>query len=610
MSFQKQMLSQYNDLHRDKFNQELLERSDDKIIEKLYKLILSCQREQPRLVFKVKSFRVIENYSEIQRILHDYEESTIKGKNKKKINSYDYIDLKDTDMKLVEVVYHIEAKPTRDIPSGMYDLVNYICVPRIVDKYYFKIAGTYYSALQQIIEASTRNSGGNANNKKLKCNSYVVFATKFNSKLTIQHKGISLTNIDNEIVPCNNYLFSAFSKLFNIFKYYLAKYGLYGTLDLIGIGRYLKIYDIHTVKEYDDWYTFRTTNKNIFVSVQKMVYDKEDIVQSIVACICNNIEKGAEYEDIFTRDYWLKSLGNEFNNATVEKGESLLCSLEGTYDLITKEELRLPEEKKKDIYSVLLWCMEEYKILSTRDNLDLDYKKFGYDTYIASLYGMKLMTIIYSLSDLAAKNKLNIERVLKQMRGINPYLLIDKMTKCQLINYKNNVNDLDSLSSLKFTYKTISPDDDKKNRYKNGKKKKKSMSKNTMPYAYKTTHPSHIGRIDMDSSSKTDPGVSGILAPLGDSYNGFFSDKPEPVTWDDEFKQFLSEVDKLYNLQNILIAKKELIGQDTTEQQQFVACSIEMANYIMQPVNEVANMRIPQFETIPLEEGGIIYYVR
>ena len=65
MSFQKQMLSQYNDLHRDKFNQELLERSDDKIIEKLYKLILSCQREQPRLVFKVKSFRVIENYSGI-----------------------------------------------------------------------------------------------------------------------------------------------------------------------------------------------------------------------------------------------------------------------------------------------------------------------------------------------------------------------------------------------------------------------------------------------------------------------------------------------------------------------------------------------------------------
>ena len=89
MSFQKQMLSQYNDLHRDTFNQELLERSDDKIIEKLYKLILSCQREQPRLVFKVKSFRVIENYSEIQRILHDYEESTIKGKNKKKINRYE-----------------------------------------------------------------------------------------------------------------------------------------------------------------------------------------------------------------------------------------------------------------------------------------------------------------------------------------------------------------------------------------------------------------------------------------------------------------------------------------------------------------------------------------
>lgn len=608
MSLQKQLLSQYNELYREDFNPELLERNDDKIIEQLYKLILSCQREQSKLVFKVKSFRVIEDYTEIQRLLHNYEESTIKGKNKKKINTYDYINLKDTDMKLVEVVYHIEAKPTKDMPTGMYDLVNYICIPRVVDKYYFKIAGTYYSALQQIIESSTRNNTTSKDSK----GSIVIFATKFNSNIRVSCKEISLLTTDDEIIPCENYRINIFSKTFNIFKYYLAKFGLYETLNLIGIGRYVKIVNQSTLSEYDDWYSFKTTNKDIFVCIPKVIYNKDVIVQSLIACICNTIDKNANYIDIFSRDYWLISLGFEFNNATIEKGESLLCSLEGTYDLITKEELKLPEEKKKDIYAVLLWIMQEYKILSVRDNLDLDYKKFGYANYIASLYAMKLMSIIYTLSDLAAKNKLNIERVLKQMRGINPYFLIDKMCKCQLINYKNNVNDLDVLSALKFTYKTISPDDDKKNRNnkKGNKNKPNGITKGTMPLIYKNTHPSHVGRIDMDSSSKTDPGVSGILAPLGDTYDGFFSNEVEPVTWEEEFNQFIKEVDKLYNLQNVLIAKQELIGQDTTEEQQFVACSIGMANYIMQPVNEVANMRVPQFKAIPLEEGGFIYYVR
>lgn len=606
-SFQKQLLSEYNELHREKFNPELLERDDNKIIDKLYKLILSCQREQPKLIFKVKSFRVIENYTEIQKILHDYEECTIKGKNRKKINSYDYINLKDTDMKLIEVVYHIEANPTKEIPTGVYDLVNYICVPRIVDKYYFKIAGTYYSALQQIIEVSTRNSS----TKKNSNSSFIVFATKLNSTLKIQLKDISLLDIHDQIIPCNNYLISTFSKLFNIFKYYLAKYGLYGTFDLIGIGRYIRIDNQSTLSEYDDWYTFKTLSKNIFISLPKVLYEKDNIIQSLIACICINIEKNTKYKDVFTRNYWLKSLGLEFKNATVEKGESLLSSLEGTYDIITKEELKLPEEKKKDIYSVLLWCMEEYKILSVRDNLDLDYKRFGYDNYIASLYAMKLMTIIYSLSDLAAKNRLDIEKVLKQMRGINPYFLIDKMTKCQLISYKNNVNDLDAVTALKFTYKTISPDSDKRKRGKDkDKKKPNNMSKNTMPLVYKNTHPSHIGRIDMDSSSKTDPGVSGILAPLSTTYNGFFADIQEPLTWDEEFGNFMKELDKLYNVQNNLIARQELIGQDTTEEQQFVACSIGMANYIMQPINEVANMRVPQFKTILLEDGGFIYYER
>ena len=171
---QKELLAKFNSEKRPKFNPKLFERSDDDLIESVKKIICSCQRDQPNFKFKVMSFTVIENYDEIKQTLCAYEEGLRKGKNKKKINKYQYVNLKDTDMKLLVVQYYIEAKPTKKIDSP-YILTQYICIPRIVKDFYFRIAGTYYSAMYLIADASTYNNGTSKNSKS----DSVVFKTPF-----------------------------------------------------------------------------------------------------------------------------------------------------------------------------------------------------------------------------------------------------------------------------------------------------------------------------------------------------------------------------------------------------------------------------------------------
>src|SRR5574343_519547 len=132
---QKEFIAAYNNEYREQFNPVLFTRNDDSIIEHLKEVILSAQRDK-FFTIKVKGFRVIEDYREI-----------------------DNIDLKDSEIKLLEVDYNLEANGEKQ------DIKIYISVPRIVDKYYFRIAGSTYSAMYQIVDGSTYNNSDSSNKK-------------------------------------------------------------------------------------------------------------------------------------------------------------------------------------------------------------------------------------------------------------------------------------------------------------------------------------------------------------------------------------------------------------------------------------------------------------
>ena len=552
---QGQIIHDYDNEYREKFNEELFVRSDNDIIEELKKVILSCQRDK-FFTLKVDSFTVVEDYNEINNILFKYDEQ-FKNKNKRKENQYQYINLKDSDIKLLIVRYYIAIKDD-------YEYVNVIiAIPRIVNKYYFRISGNIYSAMYQIVDASTYNNS-TSNSKKHS----VTLKTMF-MPIRLYRNFQPLKTTNGETIKTTFYLSRIFNKSLGALKYILAKYGLYGAFDMLGI------YCVTLTQEDphdENVYTFM--KNDIFINVPKMIFDADAVVQSLVATLYKSIIKDTVYENMFTIEYWIRSISLEFNNNSLEKGISILDSLESIYDISTRESIRLPEEEKSNIYLILRWMIREFSNLKTKDNLDISIKKIRCSEYIASLYAMKISKGIYRVSDMAKKaSKDSIRRAISTV----PMYLLGAITKCKLVNYVNMVNDIDALTALKFTYKGISGLGESNN--------------SSIPDIYRTLNISHLGRIDPDSSSATDPGVTGTICPLTTIYNGSFSDFQEPNYWEKEFSEIMNNYKAATGRKEAIIFKKEILKQEISSDDEILLeeCTATMEE-LLKPIALSENM--------------------
>lgn len=555
---QSEIISKFkNSDYYEKFNQDFFRFSEDEIIEALKKIILSCQCERS-FTIKVESFEVIENYDDIWNILRDREYSKIKDKSKR--TSYDFINVKESDIKLLVVNYYIAIGDENE------HLTVYIAVPRVVDKFYFRISGNLYSAMHQIVDASTYNNAGSNSNNKLQS---IVLKTMF-MPIRIHRQLDELKQIDGEPKRIMFYRIGVFSKTISIFNYFLANFGWYGTLQFFNIGS-----DIITISNTSpesiidasgqERYCFM--KNDIYVSSPKYIFDCDAFVQSIVHMVLNTIDKNTEPEDLFSRDFWIAKLGEKFSSNAYEKGLNILDSLTFIYDRITKEDLHLPDQFKCDIYHVLKWMLMEFNSLYAKDNLDISIKRIRKANYIASLYAIKLARGIYRISDVGKKAKLSTVR-----RAIytKPMYLLDQLVKCSLINYKNMVNDLDALMALKFTYKGIAG-------LGNGKSP-------AVPEVYKQIHTSHLGRVDLDSSSASDPGVTGLLCPLAEVYDGNFSEFEEPCSWESRFMSTVAEYRSLVNAKEAIVLKEQLVGIQNQEKLQEVTQKLELMGNLLRPV--------------------------
>lgn len=540
---QSEMIHIYNDASRPKFNQELFVRYDDDIINALKDVILSTQREST-FIIRVLGFEVIDNYDDVNHILWAYEDSIINknktneplenkkkpsktSNTKKQENPFEYINLKESDIKILKVTYYIGITEKKD---GFVDdtVTVYIVVPRIVDKFYFRISGNIYSAMYQIVDASTYNNSNAKNAKKQS----ITFKTMFMPIRVYKYTG-KLRDITGEDIPCTYFLGNMFKKSLLLMKYIFAKMGYYKTLEFLKVPGVIVSDNVNGIDD-TKMYSFPVRD-DLYVSIPRYIYDNSNIAQSVVYTIVMVLShiKDCKLNDVFGYDLWLKSLGSEFTTKDLDtihtKGMSILGSLEFIYDLGTKRDLKLSEEDKGDIYRVLRWMMYEFNTLRKKDNIDISTKKVRYAEYIAALYAARLAFGIYRLSDKG--DKADLDTIRKAIQ-IPPMFLLNAITKCQLVNYKDCVNDLDSLTALKYTYKGVSGIGEKSN---------------AISSAYRAIHPSHLGRVDIDSSSNSDPGVSGTLCPLSTLHDGHFIDFQEPSTWDSEVNKMIDQYKSMNN---------------------------------------------------------------
>lgn len=521
---QAQFMRYYNDKHREQLNLKLFERNDDEIIEELEKVILSCQRDK-YFTIKVKKFTVIEDYATILKMLRDQE--AIKSDSKdKNINKYDYITLKDSAIKLLVVDYYLKVPNPKKDRDSEKDLRVLIMVPRFVDKYYFKIFGNYYCPRYQIVDGSTYNNS-QSNSKNPNVTLKVLFMATRIYRYTSEIKLVNSTTIQ-----CVLYSSRIFDKSVPVMKYILARYGMIGTMEQFGL-RGVSFYDTLPDLNLDEYYVMK--KHNVYISVPKFFYDNDNVMQSLIYTIVSSIDsKDITAEMMWDTNFWCKSLGGSFDNKSVEKGKSVLESLESIYDIPTKMAIRLPEEHKKDIYAILIWIVREFTQLRKKNNLDVGFKRIRLAEYIAILYALKLSTGLYSFSD-EGKN-IQLSTIEKRIFTFPDYLL-KTITSDSLISGRNNVNDLDAFYALKYSYK--------------GKSGLGESKTNSIPKGYRQVHMSHIGRLDLDSSTANDPGLTGMINPMTDISDNYFSDFSEPNTWRESVRKLVSEYKAMKNLQSM-----------------------------------------------------------
>ena len=537
---------QFNKENRAPFNDYWFQRNDEDLIEGMKQVILSCQRDK-YFVLKVLNFETIKDYNEINRALYEY--YSAKTKNGKKIdNNYEYINLRDSDIMLLKVIYYVklnvpENKIRIDSKTGELEksegIVNVlIALPRYVDKYYFRILGNYYNPIFQIVDGSTYNNS--TSNSKTQS---ITLKTQF-MPIKVYKEYYDLVDIcDKQIHRCVLFASYVFTKKTDTIKFILGRYGFYGTLEMLELqGIYIQPSN-EIPLDPNIFYNFIDKQNKIMISVVKRLFDRDNVTQSFCYTILKSVKKLDNFNDIYDPRYWNKVLGADFQSATLDKGIPVLDSLESIYDLKTKQSIRLPIEDKFDTYCILRWMMREFSYLKQRDNIDISTKHpRKADEYLPAIYAKKISTGIYRISD---KGKNITFKDVTRVIDTAPDYILKSINTANLVDYVDLVNDNDAELALSYTYKGISGLGDQ-------------GSGTAVPIIYRSVHPSHLGRVDLDSSSASDPGLSGIICPMAKVYDGSFSDYKEPNGWRDFYNETLNELNSLYGIQQGIEFKKKL----------------------------------------------------
>lgn len=543
MEEQREFISKYNDKTREKFNDFFFNKSDDDIIEDLKKMILSCQRDR-YFIIKVKSFEIIDNYATIMNILYN----TVAERK---------VFLKDSALRLLKVNYYIQYGEEHK------DLEVYIAVPRVFEGSYMMLNGNMYIPLYQLVDGSTYN---NTTAKNSKTETITLRSISTASAKMIRNF-YTMKAADGEPVEMTSYSVNLFQRKVPVMNYFLAKFGFYGTLDVFGFTGMVSIEKIRTAKEYKerpDCYTFITKgHKGLYYVVycNKYFFDNERVLQSLIYCLIESLKKMAyaTYDDgMYSTDFWISALGLNFVNKPeqmYDMGNSILYSLKTMYDITTKENIRLPEKDKSDIYHILKWMATEFTKLRLKSNTNVINKRIRWSEWIASLYIAKINTGLFRISEINKKNKRKDKENLKKIEqaiNIRPLFLLSCIMRNSLKGFVNMVNDRDSMLMLKYTIKGPSGPGDKN-------------SKN-ISTILRRIDPSQIGIIDINSSSASDPGVAGMLCPLNKKiYNGKFTQEMEPNEWQESFNQLTDTYNTERKIKKAFIITNPIQGGTDTD---------------------------------------------
>lgn len=508
---QREMIYKYNDTHREKFNPKIYERNDESTVNDFITTILSGERVDTgdKFSISVTSIEPIYQYSEIVKIL-----SSGTDKKNKAIDPNVH-DIKDSDVILLRIKYRVQLFG-RDVikkdgvnvsvENPVEELVNDIILPRYINKYYIKLYGTKYNTIHQIVDSSTYNNNYISNQK----NNKVTLKTVMSPIVITEIDNLFITDIHGERYPVCNYTVStttANSVIIKAMNYVLAYYNLNGALSVLNI-KYFSI----TTEPIQDHTVATFKAGELYINIHKE-YLNNKTNQAFVCTLIDSINKKHVLSDMYNLRTWVEALDNRAQNKKepFKRGESILNGLLYMYDKLTSDKLKTHEQYRNNVISLLLWMVVEFDNLRAKNNMDVSIKRLrSAGEYMAQLYITKFSTSVYRL---IKSRKITLQKLLRGFK-IQPDYVINKLTDTKMSNLiaynSSQVNDNDVIIPLKYTYKGIS-----------------GIDKPAESYRY--ISPTSIGILDPDSSSSSDPGMSGVICPLLEMDGNYFDKFEEPM---------------------------------------------------------------------------------
>lgn len=403
-----------------------------------------------------------------------------------KIRSKKEISIYDSRLELVTMNFEVTFNGEKENTSIE------LFIPKATDGVNsYLLNGNRYFGIYQILDSSTYNTANTVTLKSILM------------PISIRQEPKKIKDKEGNEYTGNIFLLTQFSHKINILNYYLPIYGFEGALKFFKFEKYFEI-----VEEFDndEKYLYFPIKAGSYVKTPKQTFMKKPLVRNLFFTFYDVFNKKTGMDRLNDKDYWMVKLGSKYSsntNVQYEKGESVILSFKRILDQTTKNNLRITEEHKSDIFHLCRWIIFNFNDLKKKDNLSLLNKRFRYAEYLTIPFVTRLSSNTYRI--LNSKN-LTMSKILTLFK-ISPTIILKAMkTKIELIRYDNVVNDLDLFNHyLKFSSTGF-----------------QALSKVSISSAYRDVHPSHLGRIALNQCSSNDPGTTSLFVPFVEPVDDFY----------------------------------------------------------------------------------------
>ena len=503
-------ISLYPNEYKDSFNDEIILGTQDRPIEDF-------------IIMAMKELEAIENIDIINI-------ETVTEQDKIDINMHSVnINYKRKDMSTIEFPQYKSMYDSRygeiiftiDVHTNLHQ--------RIIEKrilYPVEHNGFYYNngkkmkAIWQLVDAATYSQRGK---NTLKSRMPII---------VYQNKKRQLADVNDviHIVPSYSYALNTKSKkpgskvktkFINPILLYSAKMGFAKTVSFFGMDDIVYVDDSYNESDLDLFEIFPLDN--LYLKVDKHLFEKYDIVRSFVAMVSNARSKDfpLDYDVLEDKDYWIERIGtigsakNKNLASFYEKGKTTIYLFERLLDQVTIENLRLPMYYKQNVYYLIYWIMLNFDELRRYSNIDMRNKRIRKNEYIVmSSLGKKINENINKIIEKRGKSKMNTMDTLLELFNFPSDIIVSGMRSLNdLIKTDDIVNDLNFVMDIAYSakgYQSIGDSNVKK-----------------IANKYRYLHPSMCGVLDLNVSSNSDVGMSGSFVPTVKLYDKFYF-TPEP----------------------------------------------------------------------------------